>query len=569
MMKRFGGFAKRTAAFALSAVMAFGCAMTAYAEESIDTTVAAEEIETAASEVEKLESYGEEVKDKLEESAQNVEATATQLEAATEALNAALDLDAEVQANEDIVVAFADGQADYDTASAALERAEAKRLEAETQIADARAALDAAKEVSADAQEAMEAAEELIQTLEAEKNDLEAIQNQYYAVLTSYYNDLRCAVYNEDGTLNVEASAAKAVESGKIDAKASNPNGNVMKYCRQLMEQLIAYMINSNDPETEDLEIAKTGKTAKQALDAASGTEHTQKWDNVSGNGGRNNHVTVTYVDGDGNQHTEFYNYEFKSSVYGDDMNMENGPVYLALVQKDADGNWSAVKVEDENNFDDYQKLVNAVSALNNYAAATAAVTAAKAEVTALAEKVSALEAASLHEASPAYLAAVEALAEAKAALEAAEQNKAALAAPAAAANNTVATINLAQFNIQNIEEVEVVTVDEIATEEEAVVNEEIAAVEEAAPATAEVVTPVADDTAVLGAEVAPVVENVVIEEDLVPMAAAAEEAKEEEISTEESIAEDITAEGTEISMISDEEVSQAVATQAAQPISL
>lgn len=81
----------------------------------------------------------------------------------------------------------------------------------------------------------------------------------------------------------------------------------------------------------------------------------------------------VKYTDRAGVEHTEYYNYVFKSSKNDDDkingsLEMENGPIYLALVvDREGNGKWETQRVINENNFDNYGNLVKAIAAVNAF----------------------------------------------------------------------------------------------------------------------------------------------------------------------------------------------------------
>lgn len=280
---------------------------------------------------------------------------------------------------------------------------EEQKSSIEKKIADAEGALATAKTNSTAALEALKAAQQRLVTLQdeqdalsAKKEDLESIEQQYYATMVYYYRDLlgNKVKYDDEGHLDLEENAALADQIS--DNKAKNPNKEVMKLSRNLMEQLIKFMVKNNGADMESLEFAIEGKDTKETAEGEvftnnKGQDQTkliptekQKWDNVSGENGRNNHITVKYMK-DGEEVVEYYNYIFKDSDYKDSTDLNAGPIYLALVSYNNETKkWESVAVNDENNYDDYIKLTETLNAINNlkdYSDAKAAVDAAEKEV--------------------------------------------------------------------------------------------------------------------------------------------------------------------------------------------
>lgn len=280
---------------------------------------------------------------------------------------------------------------------------EEQKSSIEKKIAEAEGALATAKTNSTAALEALKAAQQRLvilqdeqDALSAKKEDLESIEQQYYATMVYYYRDLlgNNVKYDDEGHLDLKENAALADQIS--DNKAKNPNKEVMKLSRNLMEQLIKFMVKNNGADMESLEFAIEGKDVKETAEGEvftnnKGQDQTkliptekQKWNNVSGENGRNNHITVKYMK-DGEEVVEYYNYIFKDSDYEDSTNLNAGPIYLALVNYNNETKkWESVAVNDENNYDDYIKLTETLNAINNlkdYSDAKAAVDAAEKEV--------------------------------------------------------------------------------------------------------------------------------------------------------------------------------------------
>ena len=339
----------------------------------------------------------------------------------------------------------------------------------EEQISKTEEALKTAKENSTAALEALKAAKSRLNLLEqqqdklvSEKEDLEAIQQQYYAMMVYYYRDLlkKNAAFDEEGHLDISANAELA--AGLSDGKSEDPNKDVMKLSRNLMEKLVNFMITENGGEV--LSFAATGKDKKDTAEGQvftnnQGEDQTklvatpqQKWDNVKGESGRNNHVTVTYKDKDGNTVTEYYNYIFKASQYNDETDLTKGPIYLALVKyNEEDKKWEAAAVNDENNYDDYKKLTETLDAINNlkdYSDAKEAVGKAQAEVEKLQEELNKLKIAKVDETTINEIA--EKLKQAQEYLADAKETKAKLEDKVEEARKAVAGIDLSRFNIKD-----------------------------------------------------------------------------------------------------------------------
>ncbi len=297
-----------------------------------------------------------------------------------------------------------DAKDKYSAAQAAWNEADSQQKEAAAQVAAAEEALENAKTNSAAALAALNAAKAQVEALKNRKADLEDLKDQYYRTMVHFYRDnkIASAVYNADGSLNVEKSAAKAIENGK-DVDPSGVSENTLTISRELMRKLIVYKLVANGADEDSIAFAVDGDYKKTASEGTLGTKdgkarvtidstYDQYWtSNQNGESGRNHAAKVTYVK-DGETVTEYYNYIFKASKYDDDTDFENGMIYLALVKKNDDTNqWKSEKDYDSNNYDDYQKLLAAVDALQNYEATKAAVDAAAAKVAALKDQAEAL----------------------------------------------------------------------------------------------------------------------------------------------------------------------------------
>lgn len=342
----------------------------------------------------------------------------------------------------------------------------------EKQIATAEEALKAAKENSTAALEALKAAQNRLNLLDEKQNklveqkeDLEAIQQQYYSMMVYFYRDLlkNNTAYDEDGHLDIKVNAELAADLA--EEKSTNPNKDVMKLGRNLMEKLVKFMILENGGS--EIDFASTGKDRKDTAEGEvftnnKGQDQTkliatpqQLWDNVSGESGRNNHVTVTYKDKDGNTVTEYYNYIFKAEQYNDNADLTTGPVYLAMVKyNDESKKWEAAQVNDENNYDDYKKLTETLDAINNlkdYSDAKEAVGKAKDEVEKLQAELDKLKIAQVDETT--INAIKTKLDKAKEDLVEAEKTKVALEDKVEEARKAVAGIDLSRFNIRDEED--------------------------------------------------------------------------------------------------------------------
>ena len=302
----------------------------------------------------------------------------------------------------------------YESASAAAVQAEAEYQAAEIAHAKAVAELDKANEAirnaqgnATAAQERMKAAQAKVDALESKVNTLaenkEALENlreEYYNYLVHYYrNDAKTAVYKADGSLDLEESAKKAVSEGKaVDPGFCN---NTLLLGRELLRELVTLKLTMNGADADSIVFAAEGSVRKEAADGTlttdnkgmarvtidNSTKYTQLWEYQNGESGRNHCAKVTYTK-NGEEITEHYNYIAKASKYNDTLDLENGTIFLANVEKGEDGKWHSSADNSEFNFSDYSKLLEAINIaaaasedMNEYNRAKEAVDAAAAEV--------------------------------------------------------------------------------------------------------------------------------------------------------------------------------------------
>ena len=422
----------------------------------------------------------------------------------------------------------------YESASAAAVQAEAEYQAAEIAHAKAVAELDKANEAirnaqgnATAAQERMKAAqakvdalEKKVTTLAENKDELEALRDQYYNFLVHYYrNDTNTAVYKADGSLDLEKSAAKAV----ADSKAVNPGftTNTLYLGRDLLKELVTLKLTMNGADADSIVFAAEGygnveKTAAEGnlvkdnkgnarVTVNEGSKYTQYWENQDGENGRNNHAKVTYTK-NGEQVTEYYNYVAKASFYNDTMDLENGTIFLAAVEKGEDGKWHAAADNSDFSFSNYSKLLEAINIatkasedMTEYNRAKEAVDAATAEVDRLKGELDKLNKVSVDGSVLAGLKA--ALEQAQEDLAEAKETRDALADKVAQARAIAASIDLSRF--EGSEEVSAIAGDIVAAAEATAVTATATASSEAtAAAQAEAAAPAEAASGVLGARV-------------------------------------------------------------------
>ncbi len=332
----------------------------------------------------------------------------------------------------------------YEDAGEAVKKAQEECDKVEAQYSEAQEMLTKAKEGLAEAKDNATAANEYMKAAQSRvnllgekaeeynenKEELEAIQNQYYGLFVQYYNkvfekDKGKIVYNEDGSVDV-AATAKNIDAETMQYYAQDGlKEDFFKLGRHLLKQLVTYELNNDesvDPESIQFGLTGGDKNAAEAkinqdkngndisVSAVNGYKFKMQSAGISNkspeyNYGRTNRVEVTYnvkVEVEGKEPeikkvTKYYNYIIKNpgDKFKDDASLENGMIYLAEIEKDENGKWQTKRVIDENNFDDYQKLVNALdtaSKIEEYQAAKEAVDKAAAEVARLEKEVDMLQ---------------------------------------------------------------------------------------------------------------------------------------------------------------------------------
>ena len=356
------------------------------ASENADEAIADAEVANTSSS--RTEAY--EAKDNAEQQLSSAE---TELEAAAAAYDAAS-------------VAAGKAKAEYEEAVKQHDEAVKKADEAKALIASAQTNATAAEAQLKAAQAKVAALESKASKLAEDQQNLEEIRDQYYALMVTYFNkagDAYKVINEEDGTLNIEESCIKLkANQNKLNDTSSNTGSDYWALGRHLTNLLVKKIVMSYDnvdPETAEYQFGIEGRQ----VDAYKGTVEDgsvkkletikYKWNYPGlGNKGRENNVTVTYKDKDGVLHKEFFNYVSKDSSFGDTTDIENGSFYLVRIEKDEKGNvlkdengkYKVTRVTDENNYDDYKKLLAAVAAAENiekYNAAKAAVDEATAKV--------------------------------------------------------------------------------------------------------------------------------------------------------------------------------------------
>ncbi len=334
-------------------------------------------------------------------------------------------------------------------AQSELEEAMEKQRLAQEKLEAARADLNKAGMDANAANEKMKAAQAKLQQMQKDEEKLQqnagkmqAIERQTYAMMAQYFIDtlgINGCVYNKDGTVNFEESAKKLSQE-KIDTKANNP-GDIMILGRDLLQKILDYKL-SNDPNVDwdTVEIGKPEKDGKgrkltshrearegivfesdnltvdkddsskgkdQVVIKKSRSSRGRNDKNLTPNAdtgvdwylsnqedsGRTNRIKVTYKDKDGNDHTEYYNYIYKSGEYGDETDVANSPVYVARINETSDG-W-VVSEDEQVDIDDYgtikQKLADAKATLDDFNKAKKAVDDAQKKVRDLEEKIKTL----------------------------------------------------------------------------------------------------------------------------------------------------------------------------------
>ena len=342
-----------------------------------------------------------------------------------------------------IEAAYSEAQNKLTLAETELASAEAQRKQAAAELAKAHTDLQNAKTNATAANEKMKGIKAIVDDLDEKAGvyaesvkELESMRDQYYAMLLYYHSKKGSAVYNEDGTLNVEASAKKT-------AMETYNREYTFEFCREMTSQMVEYMVMHDekvDPATADFKFGvedsevnskKVKGETVQAREATVFTNakqqdqvatkdptkagkdgyHTDYYGNViknkdtydltryltnQGDSGRTNFFVVTYKDKDGNEITRRFNYILKDSQYQDAMDFEKGTIYLAEITKGEDGKYVATRLSGKDYvMDDYQQLQKAIEAqkfLKEYDAVKEAADAAAAKVDELEKQIAKLE---------------------------------------------------------------------------------------------------------------------------------------------------------------------------------
>ena len=284
-------------------------------------------------------------------------------------------------------------QEDYDNAQKAYEDA-LKEVEAAKKLLNS--AGGSASNASEKLADAKAKAEKLRREAEQNKADLVKIEDQYYATMVQYYRSIenaKYAVYDTEGHLDANASAAALKAAGKVDAAAAKPGNETFMLGRDLLRKIVTYMVkNDANVDWENAEFsfgeegtfqdAYEGKVFESSTvyknekgetcyvdqvvsyrDRGSRKDGTIKHNDNSGykyysrsngDGGRTNRVKVTYKDANGQTQTAFYNYVFKNSSEADDLG--DGAVYVALIKENG-GALVVDKDTDVTNLDSMQNL--------------------------------------------------------------------------------------------------------------------------------------------------------------------------------------------------------------------
>ena len=289
-----------------------------------------------------------------------------------------------------------------DAANDKLANSTQKLAETQAQYEKAKEDVERIKNQLGDAVKYSNEASEHLAKAQEKAEMLEKMCNQYYGVLLQYYgpNNLDKAVFDSKGKLDLEKSVANASGlSNDIVNKGSgfNDNNAFFELNRELLEQLVTYKledegfteitfgVGGSTPKNEKSAVIKTGEDGNDTVSPQGAGSH--KWDNVSGDNGRKNHVTVTYKDEKGDTVTKYYNYVIKgknSDLEGQNTHFENGPIYVAEITQDSNNVWHYAPYDPNNSkyLDNYKSLVEAAKGYKD----------AKAAVDEAAEKVKKLQ---------------------------------------------------------------------------------------------------------------------------------------------------------------------------------
>ena len=329
-------------------------------------------------------------------------------------------------------------QQTYNNAATALEQAQSKyeaalaaKKAADEKFEAANDKIEHAQINSAEAYRKLVNAKSELANLQEEakekQKELEAIQKQYYALQVQYYRKAgingnttieienkngekeKVKVFGEDGKLNTDYAAQWIVEKNKVEANAE-PGEEAWKIGRYLLKELVEAKLKeegaenivfgakfdgssrqdawevdvyANENENGAHQVIKKDANNQWVISEVGEKLDVYKATTVTKDRGRTNRFAVTYTK-NGKPVTEYYNYVFKNpnpEYDKADLNMEEGPIYLAQIKplldeqgnqsKDEKGNllWETERVEGA--YDNYKELVNIV---NQYGEAQQAV---------------------------------------------------------------------------------------------------------------------------------------------------------------------------------------------------
>ena len=369
-------------------------------------------VEIASESIDNLEDKTETVKSTEQKSSDEADSAVENAEVA----NTSKSKKEAYQAKDDAVADITAAEADLEKVNAAYEEAVVAKEQAESDVAAAEAEYNAAVEQlnearrtasqnltaaqaqQNDAESRVRTAESAIKTAKEEKAKLEKIELQYHTMMDFYYRQFiqinadykDTAVTNEDGTLNVVESLknVKKIDGSEKyinelaaapSSKNSSKGNELFELGRGLMADLIVYMLESDGKTNVTIPTFKEGDTVpngmtKKNADEKTDGESVQIWKNESGKNsdnktrnGRDNHITVTfdYIENGETKHGSLdFNYVFKSSEpqFGNKTDIENGPIYLAIIQKE-NGEWTEKRAESDNNLDNFDTLTKTIAA--------------------------------------------------------------------------------------------------------------------------------------------------------------------------------------------------------------
>lgn len=265
-----------------------------------------------------------------------------------------------------------------------------KLTEAETEYAAAKEALDKIEEQIGEAVKYSQEASKYLEDAQKKAEKLEKMRDQYYALMLRYFNDeVKTATFDENGKLDVEQSAAKASELNNNKVNKTQGIGNDTFYLgRELLEQLVTYKLEDEGATNIVFEAGIKGDPNSKPEKTAVITKDNEgndkigkykdagihKWESGVGDNGRNNHVKVTYIDGNNQEQTKYFNYIIKAKdkdYEGSDVDFENGVIYVSEIKKEGD-TWKYTKYNPDSSeyLDNYNALVKAADDYKNAKAA-------------------------------------------------------------------------------------------------------------------------------------------------------------------------------------------------------